>query len=114
MEDVMFEVTNLAVENLKAYLSQNNIDSAVRIALMQGGWAGPSLGLALDESKENDKVFEENELTFLVDQGLLDTCGSIKVDFIDAGYRSGFSITSTNPVGGGGCSAGSCASGSCG
>jgi Fe-S cluster assembly iron-binding protein IscA len=37
MEDVMFEVTSTAVENLKSYLSQNNIDSAVRIALMQGG-----------------------------------------------------------------------------
>lgn len=33
----MFEVTAPAVENLKNYLSQNNIDSAVRIALMQGG-----------------------------------------------------------------------------
>ncbi|HHD63882.1 MAG TPA: Fe-S cluster assembly protein HesB [Desulfobulbaceae bacterium] len=33
----MFEVTNSAVENLKTYLSQNSIDSAVRIALMQGG-----------------------------------------------------------------------------
>ena len=85
MEDVMFEVTSTALENLKSYLSQNKIDSAIRIALMQGGWAGPSLGLALDESKENDKIFEENELTFLVDEGLLDTCGAIKVDFIDAG-----------------------------
>jgi len=37
MEDVMFEVTSTAVENLKSYLAQNNIDSAVRIALMQGG-----------------------------------------------------------------------------
>jgi hypothetical protein len=36
-EDVVLEVTNSAVENLKNYLSQNNIDSAVRIALMQGG-----------------------------------------------------------------------------
>ena len=36
-EDVMFEVTSTAVQNLKEYLSQNNIDSAVRIALMQGG-----------------------------------------------------------------------------
>jgi iron-sulfur cluster assembly protein len=71
--------------------------------------------LALDESKDNDKIFQENDLTFLVDQGLLNTCGSIKVDFIDAGYRSGFSITSANPVGGGrGCSSGSCATGSCG
>ncbi|HBI15971.1 MAG TPA: Fe-S cluster assembly protein HesB [Desulfobulbaceae bacterium] len=33
----MLEVTNKAVENLKTYLSQNNIDSAVRVALMQGG-----------------------------------------------------------------------------
>jgi len=33
----MFEVTSTAVANLKEYLSQNNIDSAVRIALMQGG-----------------------------------------------------------------------------
>ncbi len=33
----MFEVTDSAITNLKTYLSQNNIDSAVRIALMQGG-----------------------------------------------------------------------------
>lgn len=33
----MFEVTETAVENLKVYLSQNSIDSAVRVALMQGG-----------------------------------------------------------------------------
>jgi Fe-S cluster assembly iron-binding protein IscA len=33
----MLEVTDSAVENLKSYLAQNNIESAVRIALMQGG-----------------------------------------------------------------------------
>ena len=33
----MLEVTNKAVENLKSYLSQNKIESAVRVALMQGG-----------------------------------------------------------------------------
>ena len=36
-EALMFEVTDLAVNNLKAYLEQNKISSAVRIALMQGG-----------------------------------------------------------------------------
>lgn len=30
-------VTDLAVTKLKEYLSQNNIDSALRVALMQGG-----------------------------------------------------------------------------
>ena len=111
-----FNVTDLAVEKLKDYLAQNNIDSALRIALMQGGWSGPSLGLALDEPKENDKVYENDTLKFLVEESLLTTCGSIKVEYIDAGPRSGFGITSTNPISGGdgGCSSGSCSSGSCG
>jgi Fe-S cluster assembly iron-binding protein IscA len=71
--------------------------------------------LALDEPKESDKVFEENDLTFLVEDGLLNKCGDIKVDFVEAGYKSGFSITSTNPVnkGASSCSSGACSSGSC-
>jgi len=71
--------------------------------------------LALDEPKENDKVYDNDSLTFLVEEGLMRTCGSINVEYIDAGPRSGFGITSVNPIGGGGgCSSGSCNSGSCG
>ncbi len=70
------------------------------------------MGLALDEPKENDKVYENDTLKFLVEEGLMATCGSITVDFIEAGARSGFGINSANPIGGGGC--GSCDSGSCG
>ena len=107
----MFEVTDLAIKNLKAYMEQNSIDSAIRIALMQGGWSGPSLGLALDEPKDSDKVFDQDELKFLIEAGLLTSCGSIKVDFVDAGPRSGFSISSSIPLGGSG-ACGSCG-GSC-
>ena len=32
----MFEATTLAVNNLKTYLEQNKISSAIRVALMQG------------------------------------------------------------------------------
>jgi len=32
-----FNVTDLAAQKLKEYLEQNNIESALRIALMQGG-----------------------------------------------------------------------------
>jgi Fe-S cluster assembly iron-binding protein IscA len=70
--------------------------------------------LALDEPKENDKVYDQSELTFLVEDSLLETCGTINVEYIEAGPRSGFGISSTNPIGGGGCSPGSCGSGSCG
>ena len=70
--------------------------------------------MALDEPKENDKVYDQSELTFLVEDSLLETCGAINVEYIEAGPRSGFGISSTNPIGGGGCSPGSCGSGSCG
>ena len=33
----MLEVTEGAIDKLKEYLEQNNITSAVRVALMQGG-----------------------------------------------------------------------------
>ncbi|MEA3467510.1 MAG: hypothetical protein U9R57_04715 [Thermodesulfobacteriota bacterium] len=72
------------------------------------------MGLALDEPKDNDNVYDQDDLKFLVEQGLMTTCGAIRVEFIDAGPRSGFGITSTNSIGGGGCSSGSCGSGSCG
>ena len=72
--------------------------------------------MALDEPKETDAKYEQDGLTFLVDNNLLDTCESIKIDFMDAGMRSGFSISSAKPIGGGGggCSSASCGSGGCG
>ena len=33
----MLEVTAMAITKLKEYMEQNKIDSAIRIALMQGG-----------------------------------------------------------------------------
>lgn len=36
-EDFMLKITDKAIENLKAYLEQNSIDSAIRVAMMQGG-----------------------------------------------------------------------------
>lgn len=33
----MLEVTELATQNLKSYMEENNIDSALRVAIMGGG-----------------------------------------------------------------------------
>ena len=33
----MFNATDLAIKNLKDYMAQNSIDSAIRVAIMQGG-----------------------------------------------------------------------------
>ncbi|XCN71836.1 MAG: IscA/HesB family protein [Candidatus Electrothrix aestuarii] len=120
----MIEVTESAIANIKEYLGQQNIESSVRIFLMSGGCSGPSLGLALDEAKENDLSFEQEGVSFLVEKALTETCGAIKVDYLEASSSSdcgcssggGFSITSEKPLAGGG-DGGSCGcscNGSCG
>jgi Fe-S cluster assembly iron-binding protein IscA len=118
----MFKATESAVENLKEYLAQNNITSAIRV-VMQSSCSGTSLGLGLDEKKDSDKVFVEDGITFLVDNGIFATTGAIKVDYIKSSgcgcgggsSSGGFAVSSEKKLGrGGSCSTGSCSSGSCG
>jgi len=78
----------------------------------------PSLGLAIDEAKDNDHTFDHGGVSFLVDKGLAETCGAIKIDFIrkkdgncGCGDGGGFVVTSEMPLNSGDCS---CSSGSCG
>ncbi len=64
------------------------------------------MGLALDEPKDTDEIFERDSITFMVDKQLLAEAQPITVDFITVGSRSGFSIKSglKNDCGSSGCS----------
>lgn len=111
----MLDVTTAASAKLLEYMQTNNIDSALRIFLSAGGCSGPALALALDEKKPTDSSFLLQGVQFLVEENLMIQCGTIKIDYIEAGSRTGFNISSANPLpGGGGCSSGSCGSRGCG
>ena len=118
----MLDVSDLAVTKVKEYLEENNITSAVRVAIMSGGCSGPALSLALDEKKETDKAYEFNGVAFLVDGAVTAACGAIKVDYVQetsgcgcsGSGGSGFSVSSEKPLASGGGCGGSCSSGSCG
>lgn len=66
--------------------------------------------MSLDETREGDKVFEEDGITFIIDEQLFEQAKPISIDFIDSVRGSGFSIMSSLSVGaacgtcGGGCS----------
>lgn len=110
----MLDITADASTKLLEYLKDNNIESAIRVFLSAGSCAGPSLALALDEQKPTDATFSLKGLHFLVENDLLSQCGTIQIAYVDAGGRSGFTINSSNPLPGGGCSSGSCGSKGCG
>lgn len=112
----MLEVTATAGRKLKEYLEQNNIESAVRVTLMNG-CSGPLLGLALDGPKPTDATESCDGVQVVIDNELLGQCGAVRVDFIEGsgcGCSSGFAVTASVPLPGGGGCGGSCSSGRCG
>lgn len=116
----MIAISPLAAEKLAAHLVENKIDSPIRITVMNG-CGGPSLGLALDQRKENDQTYDNENFTLLIDQSLSKSCGTVTVDFVEktsgcgCGGGGGFTVTSEKPLPGtgGGCG-GSCSSSGCG
>ncbi len=114
----MLEITELATLKITEYLQENNLDSNIRVAAMNG-CSGPALGLTLDEKKENDAFVQLADLELLIDNDLISVLGSVKIDFTEpeesscgCGGSGGFQITSTNPLpGSGGSCDNDCASG---
>ena len=93
----MFEVTEKATEMIRDFLKDRDVIPAIRVMLSQGGWSGPSLGLALDESRDGDEIFKEDGLTFVVEKDFYDRIKPIKVDYVESVMGAGFNISSSMP-----------------
>lgn len=115
----MIEVTESALSNVKDFLRQQKIDSPVRVTMVSS-CGGLRLSLAIDAIKNTDFISDHDGVIFIVDRGLSETCGTIKVDFVEASPGdcgcSGdgeFKFSSANSLAGDSCGC-SCSSGSCG
>ena len=51
--------------------------------------------MALDESKQNDEVFEDRGVTYLVEKDLFEKVKPIAVEFITTTRGGGFKLTSS-------------------
>ena len=101
-------VSEKAIEVMKEYLKDTQDPKNIRI-MMSEVVAGPSLGMALDEPKENDEVFDKNGLKFLINKELLDAAKPINVEF-GPPHTQGqwFSVTSALTNKDSGCGSCSC------
>ena len=67
------------------------------------------MGMALDEPKNEDEIFEEKGTKFIIDKDLLIQAKPINIDFISSTNGSGFKLSSGLSVEGeGGCGSCSC------
>ncbi len=80
------------IEIKKITASQDDKPKSVRIFIAGVGWGGPSLGLGLDDKKDDDIVEEINEVTFVMAKDIFDQMGEITVDY----KMNGFSVIPTD------------------
>jgi iron-sulfur cluster assembly accessory protein len=100
----MFSVTEKASEMIKEFLKNRPEAPSIRVLMQEGGCAGPSLGMALDESQAGDEIFEDRGITYLVDKELFEKVKPIALEFIETPRGSGFLLTSALSQTGGCCS----------
>ena len=53
------------------------------------------MGMALDEPKEDDKTFEQNNLKFIMAsdvQNVVEQSGGVIIDYVDDGFRKGYTL----------------------
>ncbi len=82
----MVEVTQAATAQIAEYFKDKD-PMPVRIFLNSGGWAGPSIAMALDESKDTDEIFEIDGYKYIVDKEFLKEATPIHVDFTEVGFK---------------------------
>jgi len=91
----MFEVSDKAGEAIKQLLEGKEGSVSVRIMKTEGGCcSGPSLGMALDEQLENDEVFNEKGINFIIEKTLFQEVQPINIEFIESAMGAGFMIKS--------------------
>ena len=90
----MFEVTVKASEKIKEIFKDKEEIPSIRIVFSEGGWAGPSLGMALDEPGDKDEVFDDRDLSYIIEKGLYEKIKPVKVDYVDSFMGAGFNISS--------------------
>ena len=82
----MLEITKSATDKIAEYLKDREV-TPIRIFLNAGGCGGPSLAMALDESKDTDQVFDIDGFQFIVDKEFIKEAEPIKVDFTGFGFQ---------------------------
>lgn len=90
----MFEVTEKASEMIKNLLEGSEGSKSIRILMTEGGWKGPYLVMAFDEQKENDQIFTEKGIKFLIAKALFDQVKPISIDYVESALGNGYMVKS--------------------
>ena len=98
-------LTDKAAEKIRELLSdqQDTQGQALRVAVRGGGCSGFQYALAFDQVKDDDHVFEDRDVSVVVDKTSMQFVFGSEVDFVEGLQGAGFCVNNPNVVAACGC-----------
>lgn len=73
-------ISEEAYKEFKSFLDENEItDYSIRVNLAGFGCSGPAFNITVDEAKDGDVTQVVNDITFVVEEKLIDEFGGFKL-----------------------------------
>ena len=88
----MMQITDTAKERIQEILG-NNSGKYLRLFIQGMGWGGPTMGMALDEPKDNEQPVNVNGIDILVEDFARPIVDGTKIDYIENPDGKGFVVT---------------------
>ncbi|MBX2886579.1 MAG: iron-sulfur cluster assembly protein IscA [Granulosicoccus sp.] len=90
-------LTDRAAEHVRNYLNKRGKGIGLRLAVRTTGCSGLAYVLEFaDEVAANDEVFEDNEITVVIDKKSLVYLDGTELDFTREGLNEGFQFNNPN------------------
>jgi len=101
----MVTLTDKAAEKVKELLNGQAADeeAGLRVAVRGGGCSGFQYALAFDELREDDQIYEHQEIRLLIDPESLPFVDGSEVDYVDGLQGAGFAVNNPQVIAACGC-----------
>lgn len=83
---------------IKSFLEKSGINDPIRIELQSTGCCDPSLGLCVDEARDEDLVHEAEGVKILISPETRNAVGLVTISYLDDVQNNGYVITSSKPL----------------
>jgi Fe-S cluster assembly iron-binding protein IscA len=94
----MIDVNQEALQAMKEFLAEKNLQKPIRIHLQSTGCCDASLGLTVDDARPDDIIQDVCGISFLISPDVSELTGHITISYRSDKLNTGFMLTSEKPV----------------
>src|SRR3954467_4748056 len=98
----MVTLTNIAADKVRGFLAGQD-SAGLRVGVRGGGCSGFQHALALDEPKDDDRIFDIDGIRVIVDEDSLKYVDGSEADYTEPPMGSGFQANTPSVVASWGC-----------